>query len=98
MPCATPRRQILRLRYRQDAHVVGLHARDDGRGADVLTAGNGLRGMRERLTAYGGCVEIETAVGSGFALRIELPLSDGMVLSPEQCASPADAGAVASIQ
>jgi signal transduction histidine kinase len=90
--------QILRLRYRQDARVVGLHARDDGRGADVLTAGNGLRGMRERLTAYGGCVEIETAVGSGFALRIELPLSDGVVLSAEQCASPADAGAVASVQ
>ncbi|MEP6632651.1 MAG: histidine kinase [Luteimonas sp.] len=73
--------QILRLRYRQDACVVGLQARDDGRGADVLSTGNGLRGMRERLMAYGGTVEIETAVGSGFALRIELPLDANAALA-----------------
>ena len=88
--------QVLRLRYRQDAYSVGLHARDDGRGADVLTAGNGLRGMRERLTAYGGCVEIETSTGGGFALRVELPLTDGALLAPEYVAD-AQAPAAAAI-
>jgi signal transduction histidine kinase len=86
--------QVLRLRYRQDAYTVGLQARDDGRGADVLTAGNGLRGMRERLTAYGGCVDIETAPGSGFALRIELPLADGVVLASNHCVDASEAPAL----
>ena len=42
-------------------------------------AGNGLRGMRERLAAYGGRVDIVTAPGRGFALDIALPLDDGVI-------------------
>jgi signal transduction histidine kinase len=61
---------------------VRLSARDDGRGADSAAAGNGLRGMRERLECYGGEVEVETAPGQGFALRIRLPLVDAG-LTPE---------------
>ena len=48
----------------------------DGRGADGFTAGNGLRGMRERLAAYGGEVDADTAPGQGFTLRLRLPLDD----------------------
>jgi signal transduction histidine kinase len=39
-------------------------------------AGNGLRGMRERLAAYGGEVDADTAPGQGFTLRLRLPLDD----------------------
>jgi signal transduction histidine kinase len=53
---------------------IRLQARDNGRGADGLVTGNGLRGMRERLAAYGGVVEIETRPGSGFSLTVSLPL------------------------
>jgi len=67
---------LLRLRYVQDAGAIRLDARDDGRGADVARAGNGLTGMRERLAAYGGILQVETAPGSGFVLRLELPLAD----------------------
>ncbi len=63
------------LRYSLDADGVRLDARDDGRGAEIATIGNGLRGMRERLEAYGGTVQIETAPGRGFRLRLHLPLS-----------------------
>lgn len=58
-----------------DGRVL-LNARDDGRGADPGRFGNGLRGMRERLGAYGGSMEIRTAPGEGFALDIVLPLEE----------------------
>ena len=57
---------------RDDGHIV-MSARDDGRGADHLVAGNGLRGMRERLMQYGGQLRIETRAEAGFSLRLTLP-------------------------
>ncbi|WP_058834258.1 sensor histidine kinase [Luteimonas abyssi] len=63
------------LRYSLADDDVRLDARDDGRGAEITTIGNGLRGMRERLAAYGGTAEIETSTGRGFHLRLRLPLS-----------------------
>lgn len=69
----------LHLYYRQDGRIVRLLARDDGRGADMPLAGNGLRGMRERLAAYGGRVDIQTESGQGYALDIRLPLDDGLI-------------------
>ncbi len=84
----------LRLRYWQDGRMVHLEARDDGRGADAPEAGNGLRGMRERLLAYGGRVDIDTGTGRGFALDIRLPLDEGVViasLSPRPGVGPAEA-------
>ncbi len=70
----------LDLEYRIADGSVLLNARDDGRGADPGGFGNGLRGMRERLAAYGGSMEIRTAPGEGFALDIALPLEE----TPEQ--------------
>ena len=84
----------LELRYLQDSRTVRLLARDDGRGAEDPIAGNGLRGMRERLAAYGGRVDIETAPGRGFALEIHLPLDAGFVieaLQPRPTIGPAEA-------
>lgn len=66
----------LLLRYAFDGRAVRLHARDDGRGADAPIAGNGLRGMRERLAAYGGTAEIDTGPGRGFGLDIRLPMDE----------------------
>jgi len=52
-----------------------MSARDDGRGAEQLVAGNGLRGMRERLLQYGGELKIETRPEAGFSLQLTLPAS-----------------------
>jgi signal transduction histidine kinase len=88
--------QALRLTYRQDGRMVCLQARDDGRGAELPSAGNGLRGMRERLAAYGGRVDIRTAPGHGFELDIVLPLDDGIVVPPP-AARPSIGPAEASV-
>ena len=55
-----------------------LRARDDGRGAQgAAMAGNGLRGIRERLDGYGGRLDIDPAPARGFALDLFLPLQSG---------------------
>lgn len=48
------------LRLASDRVGLVLEARDDGRGADGLRPGNGLRGMRERVEESGGELKVET--------------------------------------
>ncbi|MEI7036332.1 sensor histidine kinase [Fulvimonas yonginensis] len=67
-----------------DNNQIGLHARDDGRGAAHFKPGNGLSGMRERLAELGGSVAVDTGVSEGFALTVRLPLGE----SPELAHSP----------
>lgn len=67
----------LTLDYRWQDDGIVLMACDDGRGADAPVAGNGLRGMSERLSAYGGRVDIDTRPGDGFALTLYLPVARG---------------------
>jgi signal transduction histidine kinase len=69
----------LRLGYRVEGRVLRLRARDNGRGAGELVAGNGLRGIRERLAAHGGRVEISTRPGEGFGIDITLPLDNAAI-------------------
>jgi signal transduction histidine kinase len=64
----------LDLSVSQGEEGLRLQAKDDGRGADGAAPGNGLRGMRERLSACGGRVDIITAPGQGFALDVRIPL------------------------
>ncbi|NUS39790.1 MAG: sensor histidine kinase [Lysobacter sp.] len=66
----------LLLRYSFEGRTVRLQASDDGRGAEAPVAGNGLRGMRERLAAYGGTVAIDTGPQRGFGLDIRLPMDE----------------------
>ncbi|MGY3264179.1 sensor histidine kinase [Lysobacter sp. HA35] len=60
---------------RREGTNIIVTARDDGRGADLLVAGNGLRGMRERLAQQGGTLDIDTRPGDGFRLRLVLPIA-----------------------
>ncbi|MBZ4039670.1 sensor histidine kinase [Novilysobacter selenitireducens] len=67
---------------REDA-MIAMTARDDGRGAEAFVAGNGLRGMRERLAQYGGNLEIKTRPQEGFCLHLTLPASAEPTAVPE---------------
>jgi signal transduction histidine kinase len=82
----------LSLDYRWEAEGVRLEARDDGRGAEGLTAGNGLRGMRERLLAVGGQLDIDTRPGEGFALSLYLPAAQGGGRPADAVLAPVAAG------
>jgi signal transduction histidine kinase len=65
----------------EDENLLSLSARDDGRGTTSILPGNGLSGMRERLSEFGGDVTMESGVGQGFALRVRLPLGEPSVLA-----------------
>jgi signal transduction histidine kinase len=60
---------------RREDGRIRMSARDDGRGSDALVAGNGLRGMRERLAQHDGTLDIHTSPGEGFDLRLVLPIA-----------------------
>jgi signal transduction histidine kinase len=67
-----------------DASLLGLHARDDGRGAEQVEPGNGLSGMRERLQEFGGSLTLDGGLSRGFALTVRLPLGEQAALAHAQ--------------
>ncbi|MGH8125810.1 MAG: histidine kinase [Rhodanobacteraceae bacterium] len=52
---------------------VVMRIRDDGRGG-VNARGNGLTGMRERIAAQGGELDIESPHGRGTSIEVSLPV------------------------
>jgi signal transduction histidine kinase len=62
-------------------NLIGLHARDDGRGAENFEPGNGLSGMRERLAEFGGSLSLDSGPSQGFALTVRLPLGEHAALA-----------------
>jgi len=68
---------VVRVGYRPDA--IELEVLDDGRGPlggghGGPGMGQGLIGMRERASLYGGVVEARPRAGGGFAVRARLPV------------------------
>jgi signal transduction histidine kinase len=72
------RARNLWIELEKEDEGIALRARDDGRGAAVVRAGNGLQGMRERLEEIGGRLEIESRPGQGFSLLAWTPAAKGM--------------------
>ncbi|WP_026107214.1 sensor histidine kinase [Dyella ginsengisoli] len=70
----------LHFAYAEDG-MLGLHARDDGRGASNYSPGNGMSGMRERLAEFGGSVMVDTSPMQGFSLTVRLPLGEASAIA-----------------
>ena len=62
-----------RIAIHSDADAVVMEVIDDGRGG-VSANGNGLSGMRERVAALGGALEIESPRGNGTRLKVRIPV------------------------
>jgi signal transduction histidine kinase len=75
---AGPANAEVRLCYGTD--TLELVVSDDGRGADCEdvehngTAGHGIVGMRERVSLFGGDLQVGNRPGGGFTVRATLPL------------------------
>jgi signal transduction histidine kinase len=61
------------IKLKKTARGWEMRIGDDGRGAASVQAGNGLKGMEERLKEAGGQMSIESQPGEGFSLRVSIP-------------------------
>jgi len=59
--------------------TLRLVIRDDGLGGADPARGSGLVGLRDRVEAMGGTVAVESPVGRGTSLMVELPLGGTMM-------------------
>jgi PAS domain S-box-containing protein len=64
-----------RVELRVEGSLVSLTIGDDGAGGADPSRGSGLIGLRDRIEALGGTVEITSERGLGTSLRIEIPVS-----------------------
>ena len=51
-----------------------VEVRDDGTGGADPTCGTGLRGLRDRVDALGGRLDVDSPMGGGTTITVELPL------------------------
>jgi signal transduction histidine kinase len=59
----------------QHDSTLRLCVRDDGAGGAEPGRGSGLTGLRDRVEALGGAIEITSPAGDGTAIRVSLPVS-----------------------
>jgi PAS domain S-box-containing protein len=64
-----------RVDLRAEASFVHLTIVDDGTGGADPSQGSGLIGLRDRIEALGGTIEITSERGVGTTLRIEIPVT-----------------------
>ena len=66
------------MRRDPERHALEITVEDDGRGFDgsVPTAGVGLVGMRERVAAFGGRLDIQASATTGTRVSAWIPLLD----------------------
>ena len=56
-------------------HVLLLSIRDDGEGGADPRRGSGLTGLRDRIEALGGTIQIESQTGGGTVIEVEIPIA-----------------------
>jgi signal transduction histidine kinase len=54
--------------------TLRVAVRDDGDGGADPRRGSGLLGLKDRAEAIGGTLSLESPVGAGTSLQVELPL------------------------
>jgi signal transduction histidine kinase len=61
------------LRVEDDTLLLSV--RDDGTGGADATRGTGLTGLRDRIEALGGRIQIDSQTGSGTAIEVAIPIA-----------------------
>jgi signal transduction histidine kinase len=56
-------------------HALHLCVRDDGAGGADPARGSGLIGLRDRVETLGGTITVQSQLGAGTSVEVELPLS-----------------------
>ena len=62
--------------------VLRVAVRDDGAGGAVVGGGTGLLGIKDRVEALGGGVQLDSPPGAGTRLTVELPITATIAIVP----------------
>jgi two-component system sensor histidine kinase UhpB len=75
--------RIGRTRHSETQEFIDVSIADNGRGADMHAprTGLGLVGMRERVAAFGGSLELASPGGEGFRILASLPVATSPISS-----------------
>ena len=66
--------ETVRVRLQRDGNRLAVNVEDDGHVRGTLREGNGLSGMRERLSAAGGTLALSTNARGALRIEASLPL------------------------
>ena len=72
-PSSTDRRRGSRFVRVEDNGTLHVTVADDGVGGAVVRRGSGLAGLRDRVAAHGGTLEIVSPHGSGTRVEVAIP-------------------------
>jgi len=68
---------VVRVDLEAKEAVVQLSVRDDGVGGARPEQGSGLIGLRDRIEALGGTIDLASPEGKGTTLLVKISLADG---------------------
>jgi len=69
--------QRVQVRTKAKDSTLRVEVRDDGVGGADPRRGSGLTGLRDRVEALGGTIEISSPTGRGTSLLVKLPIEGG---------------------
>jgi signal transduction histidine kinase len=78
--------EAVTIRIERDDGSLTVEIVDDGIGGADPEAGSGLRGLRDRISAVGGELQIDSGPGIGTRLRARIPLAGLRPVVPEPSA------------
>jgi signal transduction histidine kinase len=67
---------VVRIRLHLEDDGIRLWVEDDGVGGAAVGGGSGLIGLKDRVEALGGVIEVESPSGKGTSLHVRIPSWD----------------------
>ena len=67
---------VVRIRLHVEDDGIRLWVEDDGVGGAAVGGGSGLIGLKDRVEALGGVIEVESPSGKGTSLHVRIPIWD----------------------
>jgi signal transduction histidine kinase len=67
---------VVDVRVEADDGSIRISVKDDGAGGADLERGSGLVGLKDRVEALGGTLEIRSPAGAGTDLEVSIPVAD----------------------
>jgi signal transduction histidine kinase len=76
----------VQIDLRVEEETLRLSVADDGVGGAKLGGGSGLIGLKDRVEALGGTIDVASPPGSGTRLDVEIPLLGASSVEPSSSA------------